>query len=312
MNDDIARRIAVIIPCLNEEATVGLVVEKFRSVLPSSSIYVVDNNSTDGTERVARDAGALVMRETRRGKGHAVRKAFREVEADLYILVDGDETYPAEDAPRLLKPLIQDEADVVVATRLGSEEQSELRWINRLGNRLLLGTLNFVFGTQLTDLLSGYRLMTREYVKQAPVLASGFELETELSILAFERGFRTIEIPVRLRKRPPGSHSKIRVWGDGVRILSAILTLLRDYRPLTFFGGLGLVCALLGLAPGIFVTIEFMEHGTVRIPTAVLATGLEVWAITLVLAGVILQALNRRFRELDHRLNLMGDHVRHR
>jgi hypothetical protein len=154
--------------------------------------------------------------------------------------------------------------------------------------------------------------MTREYVKQAPVLASGFELETELSILAFERGFRTVEIPVRLRSRPPGSHSKIRVWGDGLRITSVILTLLRDYRPLSFFGGLGLACALLGLMPGVFVTVEFMEHGTVRIPTAVLATGLEVWAITLVLAGVILQALNRRFRELDHRLNLVEDHIRRR
>jgi glycosyltransferase involved in cell wall biosynthesis len=312
MDHEIARRIAVIIPCLNEEATIGRVVEKFRSVLPSAVLYVVDNNSTDGTERVARAAGAVVMRETRRGKGHAVRKAFREVEADLYILVDGDDTYPAEDAPRLLKPLIEDEADVVVATRLGSEVRSELRRINRLGNRLLLGLLNFVFGTRLTDLLSGYRIMTREYVKQAPVLASGFELETELSILAFERGFRTVEIPVRLRSRPPGSHSKIRVWGDGLRITSVILTLLRDYRPLSFFGGLGLACALLGLMPGVFVTVEFMEHGTVRIPTAVLATGLEVWAITLVLAGVILQALNRRFRELDHRLNLVEDHIRRR
>ena len=296
MPDDFPRRIAVVVPCLNEEATIGLVVRKFRTVLPTAELYVVDNDSTDATERVAREAGATVLRETRRGKGHAVRKAFREVEADIYILVDGDDTYPAEEAPRLIQPILDGDADVVVATRLGGDTRSEFRWVNRLGNRLLLGALNLVFGVRLTDLLSGYRVMTREYVKQAPVLASGFELETELSILAFEREFRTVEIPVRLRSRPEGSHSKIRVLGDGFRILSAILTLLRDYRPLSFFGGLGLLCAVLGLLPGIFVTIEFLERGTVRIPTAVLATGLEVWAITLVLAGVILQALNRRFR----------------
>ncbi len=312
MPDDFPRRIAVVVPCLNEEATIGLVVRKFRTVLPTAELYVVDNDSTDATERVAREAGATVMRETRRGKGHAVRKAFREVEADIYILVDGDDTYPAEEAPRLIQPILDGDADVVVATRLGDDMRSEFRWVNRLGNRLLLGALNLVFGVQLTDLLSGYRVMTREYVKQAPVLASGFELETELSILAFEREFRTVEIPVRVRSRPEGSHSKIRVLGDGFRILSAILTLLRDYRPLSFFGGLGLLCAVLGLLPGIFVTIEFLEHGTVRIPTAVLATGLEVWAITLVLAGVILQALNRRFRELDHRLNLVEDQTRRR
>ena len=312
MPDDFPRRIAVVIPCLNEEATIGLVVRKFRAVLPAAELYVVDNNSTDATERVAREAGATVLRETRRGKGHAVRKAFREVEADLYILVDGDDTYPAEEAPRLIQPIVDGDADVVVATRLGHDTRSEFRWVNRLGNRLLLGALNLVFGVQLTDLLSGYRVMTREYVKQAPVLASGFELETELSILAFEREFRTVEIPVRVRSRPEGSHSKIRVMGDGFRILSAILTLLRDYRPLSFFGGLGVLCAVLGLMPGIFVTIEFLERGTVRIPTAVLATGLEVWAITLVLAGVILQALNRRFRELDHRLNLVEDQTRRR
>ena len=312
MPDDFPRRIAVVVPCLNEEATIGPVVRKFRTVLPTAELYVVDNDSTDATERVAREAGATVLRETRRGKGHAVRKAFREVEADIYILVDGDDTYPAEEAPRLIQPILDGDADVVVATRLGGDTRSEFRWVNRLGNRLLLGALNLVFGVRLTDLLSGYRVMTREYVKQAPVLASGFELETELSILAFEREFRTVEIPVRVRSRPEGSHSKIRVMGDGFRILSAILTLLRDYRPLSFFGGLGVLCAVLGLMPGIFVTIEFLERGTVRIPTAVLATGLEVWALTLVLAGVILQALNRRFRELDHRLNLVEDQTRRR
>lgn len=312
MPDDFARRIAVVIPCLNEEATIGLVVRKFRTVLPAAKVYVVDNNSSDATGRVAREAGATVLRETRRGKGHAVRKAFREVEADLYILVDGDDTYPAEDALQLLQPILDGDADIVVATRLAEDMRSEFRWINRLGNRLLLGALNLVFGVRLTDLLSGYRVMTREYVKQAPILATGFELETELSILAFERDFRTVEIPVRLRSRPAGSHSKIRVLGDGFRILSAILALLRDYRPLSFFGGVGLFFAVLGLLPGIFVTIEFLERGTVRIPTAVLATGLEVWAITLILAGVILQALNRRFRELDHRLNLVEDQIRRR
>jgi glycosyltransferase involved in cell wall biosynthesis len=312
MLDDPNRRIAVIVPCLNEEATVGSVVRKFRTVLPDASVYVVDNDSTDGTQRLAREAGAVVLRETRRGKGYAVRKAFREVEADLYILVDGDDTYPAEEAPRLLQPLLHDDADIVVATRLDAGAKSEFRWVNRLGNRFLLGALNLVFGVRLTDLLSGYRLMKREYVKQAPVLASGFELETELSILAFERGFRTVEIPVTLRGRPPGSHSKIKLFGDGFRILSAILILLRDYRPLSFFGGLGLVCAVAGLLPGAFVTVEFLERGTVRIPTAVLATGLEVWALTLILTGVILQVLNRRFRELDHRLNLVEDQVRRR
>jgi glycosyltransferase involved in cell wall biosynthesis len=225
MPDDIDRRIAVLIPCLNEEATIGLVVKKFKAVLPGAALYVVDYKSTDDTERVAREAGAVVMRETRCGKGHAVRKPFREVEADRYILVDGDDTYPAEDAPRLLQPILDNEADIVVVTRPGTAVRSDIRWINRIGNRLLLGTLNLVFGMRLTDLLSGYRIMTREYVKQAPVLASGFELETELSILAFERGFRTVEIPVRLRNRPVGSHSKIRVWGDGVRILAVIFAL---------------------------------------------------------------------------------------
>jgi glycosyltransferase involved in cell wall biosynthesis len=298
-------RIAVIVPCLNEEATIGRVLQDFRKVLPDARLVVVDNNCTDATVQIAREAGALVLRETRPGKGHATRKAFREVDADVYLLVDGDDTYPAADAPRLLEPIAQGVADVVVGARLGG--QTGFHRVNRLGNVLLLWTLNFVFRARVTDLLSGYRAMTREFVKQAPVLSAGFELETELSILAFERDFRTQEIRVSLRERPQGSRSKIRVVRDGFRILGTILTLLRDYRPLSFFGSAGVLSILLGLVPGLIVTVEFFQHGAVRIPTAVLATGLVLSGLLLILVGVILGALNRRFRELDHRLNLLAD-----
>jgi glycosyltransferase involved in cell wall biosynthesis len=298
-------RVAVIVPCLNEEATIGRVLQDFRAVLPKARLVVVDNNCTDATAQIAANAGALVLRETRPGKGHATRKAFREVDADVYLLVDGDDTYPAADAPRLLEPIAQGVADVVVGARLGG--QTGFRGVNRLGNRLLLWTLNFVFRARVSDLLSGYRAMTREFVKQAPVLSAGFELETELSILAFERDFRTREIPVSLRARPEGSRSKIRVVRDGFRILTTILTLLRDYRPLSFFGSAGALSILLGLVPGLIVTVEFFRQGAVRIPTAVLATGLVLSGLLLILVGVILGAINRRFRELDHRLNLLAD-----
>ncbi len=303
-------RVAVVIPCLNEQATIGRVLDGFRASLPEADLYVLDNNSSDKTPQVAREHGAVVLRETRPGKGFAVRKAFREVEADIYLLVDGDDTYPAEDARRMMKPILDGVADVVVGTRLGSESGSEFRWVNRAGNRILLGFLTALFRANVTDLLSGYRAMTREFVKQAPVLSAGFELETELSVLALEREFRTVEVPIRLRPRPSGSHSKISVVWDGFRILSAIFTLLRDYRPLSFFGWAGIVSVFLGFVPGLFVTYEFMQRGTVRIPTAVLATGLVLSGLILMLCGVMLTALNRRFRELDHRLTSLADEVR--
>ena len=173
-------QVAVVIPCLNEAPTIGRVLEGFRGALPAARLYVIDNNSTDQTARLAREHGAVVLRETRPGKGHAVRKAFREVDADVYLLVDGDDTYPPEDAPRLLQPILDGEADVVVGVRLAPGSGSDFRWMNRLGNRLLLATLNGLFNARLTDLLSGYRAMTREFVKQAPTLSAGFELETEL------------------------------------------------------------------------------------------------------------------------------------
>lgn len=302
-------RVAVIIPCLDEEATVGRVLDGFRASLPNALLCVVDNNSSDRTAQVALDHGALVLRETRPGKGFAVRKAFREVEADIYLLVDGDGTYPAEDAARMLEPILSGAADVVVGARLGSDSRSEFRLVNRIGNKILLGLLNAMFSARVTDLLSGYRAMTREFVKQTPVLSVGFELETELSVLALEHAFRTVEIPVRLRSRPQGSYSKISVIRDGFLILSAIFTLLRDYRPFSFFGWAGVITAYLGVLPGLFLTYEFMQKGTVRIPTAVLATGLVLSGLILMLVGVMLAALNRRFRDLDYRLTLLADEL---
>ncbi|HEY3381650.1 MAG TPA: glycosyltransferase family 2 protein [Vicinamibacterales bacterium] len=296
-------RVVVIVPCLNEESTVGGVIDAFRLALPDAEVFVIDNGSDDGTAAVADRHGATVLRESRRGKGNAVRRAFREIDADIYVLVDGDATYPAERVRDVIAPVLDDRADVVVGARLDADSRSEFRTVNRFGNRLLLRVVNTVFAAHITDLLSGYRVMTREFVRQVPVLSVGFEVETELSILALERGFRTVEVPIRLASRPEGSRSKIRIWRDGFRILNAILTLFRDYRPLTFFGTLGVLSMLTGLAPGIAVTIEFVERGTVRIPTAVLATGLEIVGFTFALTGIVLGALSRRFRELDCRLD---------
>jgi glycosyltransferase involved in cell wall biosynthesis len=299
----------VVVPCLNEERTIAGVLDGFQRELPGARLVVIDNGSRDRTAEIAAAAGATVLRENRRGKGHAVRKALQSIDADVYLLVDGDGTYPAADARRLVQPILDDDADVVIGGRL-DDAASEFRWLNRLGNRIFLGLVNLIFGTRLSDLLTGYRAMSREFVKRAPILSIGFELETELTILALERGFRTIEVPVRLTSRPEGSHSKLRLFGDGMRILGAIFTLLRDYRPLTFFGGAGLATVLLGLVPGIFVTVEFTETGFVRVPTAVLAVGLEIVGTTLVVTGILLTTLARRFREIDYQLAGLDSEIR--
>jgi hypothetical protein len=305
-------KIAVIIPCLNEASAIGSVLDEFRAALPDAELVVVDNGSTDGTAERAARGGATVLVERRRGKGNAVRLAFRRVDADAYLLVDGDGTYAAADAERLLAPIRTGEADVVVGGRLDPGTRSHFRALNRLGNRLLLRTTNVLFGANVSDLLTGYRAMTREFVKTAPVLSTGFELETELTVLALERGFRTIEVPVQLGPRAEGTRSKIRIAGDGVRILNAIFTLLRDYRPLTFFGGLGLAAIVAGIVPGLFVTWEFARTGAVRVPTAVLATGLELVGFSFALTGVVLTTLARRFRELEHQVRAVHDEARSR
>ena len=301
-------RVAILIPCYNEELTVGDVVRQFRAELPAAEVYVFDNNSTDGTVREATAAGAVVRRERRQGKGFVVQSMFREVDADVYVMVDGDGTYPPEEIHRLVAPVVEGDADMVVGSRLHGAAQSDFKTLNRLGNRLFLRALGFTFGTKITDLLSGYRAFSRRFVKGVPLLTGGFETETELTIKALERGFRIVEVPVNLTSRPEGSFSKIRIVGDGLRIVGTMLALFRDYKPLTFFGSVGLLTILLGFVPGAVVIYEFIETGLVpRLPSAVLAVGLVLSGMLLITVGLVLHTISRRSQEVNQQLLNMSE-----
>jgi glycosyltransferase involved in cell wall biosynthesis len=296
-------RVAVLIPCYNEELTIASVIEEFRRELPDADLYVFDNNSTDRTAEIAEHAGATVMTERRQGKGYVVQSMFQRVDADVYIMVDGDGTYPAASVGALLAPMLAGEADMVVGTRLHTTSQSQFRALNRWGNGMFLTVLNSIFNVRLTDILSGYRVFSRDFVRNVPLFGGGFEIETELTIKALERGYRIVEVPVDLGVRPEGSHSKIRVMRDGIIILNTILALFRDYKPLTFFGALGLVFIGLGLVPGLVVVVEFLRTGYIlRIPSAVLAVGLVLTGMLLIMVGLILHTIVRRFQEFDHQL----------
>lgn len=300
-------KIAVLIPCYNEELTVGKVVQDFRQQLPDADIYVFDNNSTDRTVEIAKESGARVGREPRQGKGYVVQTMFRDVQADVYVMVDGDDTYPAREVHHLIAPVIEGRADMTVGSRLTTQAQSEFRSLNRLGNRIFLNTINFIFKVKLTDILSGYRAFSRTFVKNIPIFGGGFETETELTIKALARGSRIIELPISLKARPEGSFSKIRILQDGFLILNSILTLIRDYKPLTFFGSIGLLLILLGLIPGAIVIVEFMKTGLVpRLPSAVLAVGLVLAGLISMVAAIVLHTIARRFQELDHRLKILA------
>ena len=265
-------RIAVLIPCYNEELTIAEVVRQFRAEVPDAGIYVFDNNSTDRTVEKAREAGALVSYERRQGKGFVVQSMFREGDADVYIMVDGDGTYPPAGVHKLIEPIVRGEADMTVGSRLHGESDSQFKSFNRFGNRMFLSVLNTTFKVKITDMLSGYRGFNRKFVKNIPLFGGGFETETELTIKALERGYRIVEVPVNLTHRPEGSFSKIRIGQDGARILQMLLSLFRDYKPLTFFGSAGLFLIFLGLIPGAVVSIEFFRAGLVlRLPSAVLA-----------------------------------------
>ena len=299
-------RIALLIPCLDESLTIAKVIEDFRAVLPEAAIYVIDNGSTDGTDAVARNHGATVLYETRRGKGFAMRMAFRKIDADIYIMVDGDDTYPAEQVGALLQPVLDGKADMTIGSRLMGGTSSEFRRLNRLGNWLYPAVIRFLLRVRLTDILSGYRVLTRELVRALPLMARDFEIEAELTVKALERSFRLVEIPVNLRSRPAGSFSKIRIVRDGYSILWTIVLLFRDYRPMAFFGGLGALLMLVGLIPGAVVVSDFLRTGLVpRFPSAILAVALELAGIVSIAVGLILGAVARRFQELETKLDML-------
>ncbi|OGL45990.1 MAG: hypothetical protein A2161_11460 [Candidatus Schekmanbacteria bacterium RBG_13_48_7] len=296
-------RIAVVIPCLNEEKSIGKVVRDFRKELPDAEIVVFDNNSNDLTSFAAREAGANVFYEKRTGKGFAVRAMFNKVDADIYIMVDGDDTYPADEVHKLLKPVLEGRADIVVGNRLTNASNEALNPLHKLGNKIILSLLNFCFKQNLQDILSGYRIMTEEFVNNIFITTSGFEVETELTIQALERRFRILELPISYRPRQEGTKSKIKTWQDGFKIIMTIFMLLRDHRPMTFFPGMALLVFILGLFPGYLVIIDYARSGIVtRLPLALFSTGLMIIAMICFFTGFLVSTINYRFRELDVRL----------
>ena len=304
-------RVAVLVPCYNEEITIGQVVADFRAVLPEADIYVFDNNSSDRTVEEARSAGAMVFHERRQGKGFVVQAMFSNVDADVYVMVDGDGTYPPAAVSRLIAPVLRGEADMVVGSRLHNESKSQFKQANRWGNRLVLAVLNTIFKVHLTDILSGYRAFSRRFVKSLPLFGGGFEIETELTIKAVARAYRIVEVPIDLVHRPEGSHSKIRFLQDGALILNTILALFRDYKPLTFFGGIGLALFVMGLIPGVIVIVEFINTGLVpRLPSAVLAVGLVLCGLLSCTIGLILHSIARRSQELEYQLQVLAHELR--
>jgi len=291
-------RIAVLVPCFNEAAAVASVVSGFRKALPTAQIYVYDNNSRDRTAEVAREAGAEVRSERRQGKGHVVRRMFADVDADVYVLVDGDATYDAPSAPGMIERLVNDHLDMVVGLRV-DQEQAAYRRGHRTGNWLLTSFLSTVFGQAFKDILSGYRVFSRRFVKSFPVLSDGFEIETELTVHALELAMPVAEIETPYYARPEGSISKLNTWRDGFRILGTILRLYRSEKPLRFFTIIGVFLALVSIGLAIPVVITYLEEGLVpRLPTAVLSTGLMIIAVLSVSSGLVLDTVTRGRREM--------------
>jgi glycosyltransferase involved in cell wall biosynthesis len=291
-------RIAVLVPCFNEEAAVATVVAGFRKALPLADIFVYDNNSSDCTIAVAREAGAQVRTERRQGKGHVVRRMFADIDADIYVLVDGDATYDAASAPRMIDALVTDRLDMVVGFRVDQTEAAYRRG-HRTGNWMLSSFLSVVFGPAFRDILSGYRVFSRRFVKSFPVLSDGFEIETELSVHALELALPVAEIETPYYARPEGSFSKLNTWRDGFRIFGTILRLYRSEKPLRFFMAIGIFLMLVSIGLVIPIIITYLEEGIVpRLPTAVLSMGLMILAMLSVSSGLVLDTVTRGRREM--------------
>lgn len=300
-------KIAVLIPCYNEELTIEKVVKDFKKELPEADIYVYDNNSKDKTAELAEEAGAIVRKENRQGKGNVVRGMFREIEADIYVMVDGDDTYPAEFVHELIKPIKENKADMVIGDRLsnGTYQKEIKKNFHEFGNNLVRRSINLLFNNQLKDIMTGYRAFTKMFVKNMPVMSPKFELETEMTLFALDKKFRIKEVPIVFRERPDGSESKINTFSDGIKVIKTIIKMFKDHKPLKFFSILFGIFLVLGLIVGMPVIIEFYKTGFIsKIPSAVLATGLITLAVIMEQCGLILHTIVKQHRE-DYELNLL-------
>lgn len=290
--------IAVLIPCYNEEVSIGKVIEEFNEVLPNAKVFVYDNNSSDGTYEIARNAGAIVRREYQQGKGNVVRRMFADVEADIYVMVDGDATYDASRTPELIEMLINEKLDMINGLRVSSDKLA-YRHGHRFGNRMLNAIVKATFGNRFVDMLSGYRVFSRRFVKTFPAMARGFEIETELTVHAMELRMPIKECEINYRERLEGSESKLQTYRDGLRILKTISALIREERPLAFFGCLFLIFAALSIILAWPIFITYINTGMVpRFPTAILSTGLMLLAFLSLFSGLILDTVTLGRKEI--------------
>lgn len=315
LTERLVMNIAIIIPAFNEEKTIRDVVLDFGRELPDASIYVIDNNSGDQTGNIAQSTlseiknSGKVLFESRQGKANAIRKAFTEIEADIYVMVDADLTYPANDVHRLIEPVKSGMADMTVGDRMseGKYRTENKRKFHNLGNNFIKLCINAIFRTNMNDIMTGYRAFSRKFVKNYPVLIEGFELETDITLHALDNRFTIIEVPIDYRDRPEGSFSKLNTYRDGIRVVFTIIRMLKNYRPFIFFGSLSFICFLLGLSAGFPVILEFIRTQYIsHIPLAILATGLMIFSLLLFSVGLILNTVVN-LHKMNYELRLLDN-----
>ena len=300
-------KIAVLIPCYNEAQTIKKVIQDFKKELPDAQIYVYNNNSKDDTKKIAEENGAIVVDEYKQGKGNVVRSQFRDVEADIYVMIDGDDTYPAEFVHKLIEPVRNGEADMAIGDRLsnGTYQKENKRHFHEFGNNLVKKAINVLFKTDLKDIMTGYRVFNKRFVKNMPVLSPKFEIETEMSLYALDRKYIIKEIPIDYRDRPEGSVSKLNTVSDGIKVVKTIARMFKDYKPFKFFGVIALLLFLVGLLIGIPVIIEFIQNAYItKVPSAVLASGIMGLSAVSFQCAIILDTVTRQHRE-NYELNLL-------
>ena len=300
-------KIAVLLPCYNEEKTIEKVIKDFRKELPEADIYVYDNNSKDKTAEIAEKNGAILRHEYRQGKGNVVRSMFYDIDADIYIMADGDDTYPAEFVHELIKPVVDGQADMCIGDRLsnGTYQKENKRAFHEFGNNLVKKAINVLFKTDLKDIMTGYRVFNKKFVKNMPVMSPKFEIETEMSLYALDKGFIIKEIPIDYRDRPEGSESKLNTVSDGIKVVKTIFKMYKDYKPLKFYTGIAFILFVLGLLVGMPVIIEFFKTRFItKVPSAILATGLMTLAVIVEQCGVILDTVVKNNKE-NYQLNLL-------